>query len=136
MEPLLAGLIVGHAMGSIVLAFVVINLTNVKNLISDLHNGFPNTTPLPVVTISLTLGLQIICILLSLGLAAIYWAIREDVQSGIGSPAWPYTIGILIVTLLSVGTTTLIQPRWWRQAILLALPFLGFFGWVLPNLAG
>ena len=135
MEPLLAGLIIVHAMGSIMLAFVVINLTAFNDLIKDLYKSFPDKTPLPMVTISLTLGLQIICILLSLGLAAIYWATRENMQSAIGSPAWIFTVGIIAITILLVSAVTLIQPRWWKRAILLAIPFLGSFGWVLPNLA-
>lgn len=135
MESLLAGFVAGHSMGFFALAVMAPSLLMMEGTVRDFHDRFPAGTPLPVITVGLTLALQMSWAVAGMAFAGIYWAIRSDAQNGIGSPAWGYTAVIVAIGVLGVGVAATIQPSWWRRASVLALLFAGTFGWMLPHLA-
>jgi len=135
MEPLLAGFVAGHSMGFFALAVMAPSLLVVEGTVRDFHDRFPGGTPLTVITVGITLGLQMSWAVVGLAFAGVYWAIRSNAQDGLGSPAWGYTTVVVVLAALGVGVAATIQPNWWRRASVLALLFAGSFGWMLPHLA-
>lgn len=134
MESLLAGLIAGAAMGLISTAFVASIIVESTALATSLRERFPDQ-PLPMLAVAATLGSQAAWAAVGLGLGAIYWAIRDDAQSGAGSPAWGFslTIGLLAVLVLLFAIAARLPAP--RRIALLVIAFIGVFGWLLPNLA-
>ena len=134
MESLLAGLIAGAAMGLISTAFVASIVVESTALAASLRDRFPDQ-PLPMLAVAATLGSQAAWAAVGLGLGAIYWAIRDDAQSGAGSPAWGFTLTITVLAVLVLLFMLAARLPAPRRVAFLTLVFVGVFGWLLPNLA-
>lgn len=134
MESLLAGLIAGAAMGLVATAFVASIAVQSAALSGNLRDRYPRQ-PLPLLAIATTLGVQAGWAAIGLLFGAIYWAIRDDAQSGAGSPAWGFSLTIALLALLIVTFALAARLPAARRLALLALVFVGLFGWLLPNLA-
>ena len=134
MESLLAGLIAGAAMGMVATAFVATIAVQSAALTANLRGRFPQQS-LPLLAVAATLGLQAGWAAIGLVLGAIYWAIRDDAQSGAGSPAWGFTLTIALLAALIVTFALAARLPAGRRLAVLMLVFVGLFGWLLPNLA-
>jgi hypothetical protein len=134
MESLLAGLIAGAAMGLIATAFIASILVESVSASGRLRNRFPEQS-LSLVAVAGTLGAQAIWAAIGLGMGAIYWAIRDNAQSGAGSPAWGFTLTIALLAGLVVMFAFAARLPAGRRVAVLAMVFVGVFGWLLPNLA-
>ncbi len=135
MESLLAGLIAGAAMGLVATAFVASIAVESPRLAQSLRNRVSQRTPLPTLTVAAALAGQGAWALLGLLFGGVYWAIRDDAQSGAGSPAWGYTLAIVLLALLLLAMARLARARAPRRLTVLALLGVASFGWLLPHLA-
>lgn len=134
MESLLAGLIAGAAMGLVSTAFVASILVESVAVTAAVRDRY-SEQPLPLLAIAATLGAQAAWAAIGLGLGAIYWAIRDSAQNGLGSPAWGFTVTIaLLAGFVALFAFAARLPAG-RRLGFLALVFVGIFGWMLPNLA-
>ena len=134
MESLLAGLIAGATMGMIATAFIASIVVESTAAAARLRDRFPEQ-PLSMIAIAGTLGAQAAWAAIGLGLGSIYWAIRDNAQSGAGSPAWGFSLTIALLAALVVLFTLAARLPAGRRIAVLAIIFVGVFGWMLPNLA-
>lgn len=134
MESLLAGLIAGAAMGLVATAFIASIAVQSAALTGNVRDRIARQ-PLPLLAVAATLGVQAGWAAIGLAFGAIYWAIRDDAQSGAGSPAWGFTLTIALLALLLVTFALAARAPAGRRLAVLALLFIGLFGWLLPNLA-
>ena len=86
MEPLLAGFVAGHSMGFFALAVMAPSLLMAEGTVRDFHDRFPGGTPLTVITVGITLGLQMSWAVVGLAFAGVYWAIRSNATARRCSP--------------------------------------------------
>ncbi len=135
MESLLAGVVAGHAMGLFSLGLLAPSLLRLEARVRSVQARLRRGTPLPVVTAGLAVAGQALWALTGLAFGAAYWAIRANAEGGLGSPAWGFTVVIVVLAAAGVAVAVTVQPGWWRRAALAALAFAGAFGWLLPNLA-
>ena len=134
MESLLAGLIAGAAMGLVATAFIASIVVQSTAAAARARDRFPQQ-PLPMIAVAGTLGAQAAWAAIGLGLGSIYWAIRDNAQSGAGSPAWGFTLTITLLAFFVVLLAIAARLPAPRRIALLAVVFVGAFGWLLPNLA-
>ena len=135
MEALLAGFVAGHAMGLFSLALLAWRVTALAGPLRGWQGRLPEGLALPALTMGLALAGQLLWGLLGLLFGGVYWAVRSEAANGLGSPAWGYTLAVLLLAGLSAAAAVTLQPQWWRRAALLALAFAGVFGWLIPHLA-
>ncbi len=100
-----------------------------------LEQWFPRGTRLPMVTVGLTLAFQAAWSVAGVVVGGIYWAIRDNAASGLGSPAWGFSVGMTVLagSGLAIAWTWRRPPG--RSALLGAITFAALFGWLLPHLA-
>ena len=121
-------------MGLLAMAILASLLIETPAAATGLRDRFPNQS-LPLLAVGATLAAHAGWAALGIGLGAVYWAIRDDAQSGAGSPAWGFSLAIAGLALLVVVFAIAARVPATRRLALLALVFTGVFGWLLPNLA-
>ena len=135
MEALLAGMAAGYAISLLFVALLVPRLLEWSDQVQMWYRRFPRGTPLPMLAVGVMLLTQSSWAAVGTLFGGLYWAIREDAASGLGSPAWGYTLAVTLLAALALGAWSLLQPASWRRAMIFALTFAGMFGWFLPHLA-
>ncbi len=135
MEALLAGFVTGTAVGMLAWGTIAVALVRDHTHLLAIHARFPSGTALPFLMVGISMAIQGGCGARGIGTGAIYWAIRDEAMNGLGSPAWGFTLFFLVVAGLGLATVVVIQPSWWRRAVLGATTLAGAFGWMLPHLA-
>ena len=134
MEALVAGFIAGHAMGIAVTAIYGPLALQLAPSLWLLRERFPAGTPLPMLSLGVALVVQAAWGAAGLLLGAVYWSVRGQALNGLGSPAWGFTLAMLLFAGGGVALLAMIQPGWARRAGLAALCYAGLFGWLLPYL--
>ena len=135
MESLFAGFVAGAAFGLVALALLANTAVHSPTLAADLARLLPRGASLPLVTAGIAAAAQALWTLFGLIIGAIYWAIRADARDGLGSPAWGFTLSVLLLVLAALVLAVAIRPGSWRGALLLAAAAAACFGWLLPHLA-
>lgn len=134
LAALLSGFVAGAAVGVFGLGifgslFVTVPTTN------WLRRQFPDPSNWVMVSLAAAFAAQAGCALLGLLLGLALLSLEDAASSGLGSPAWRFTVGVVIsVALLVVGAVAW-QPTIWRRFVLTGLLAAGCFGWMLPHMA-
>jgi hypothetical protein len=131
-----SGFVAGYAFAILFTAIVSVMLVDARSHVPYLAKAIsPNISPVMLavpVSILAFLGWTLVGIALG---AAYRGALVHLPGEGLGSPNWPYTLGVLVA---GAGTMALILYAWrairW-QTVLLTMAFIGVFGWAMPYLA-
>ena len=136
MAEALAGFVMGYAFSLLFTGVAAMMVIDARSQAPFLSRAIaPNISAVQLaVPISLMAFVAWTLVGLLLGLA--YRAARLNlVGGGLGSPNWPFTLGVLVVTvaLLAVVYYAWRGLRW--PVLLTAVAFAGMFGWGMPHLA-
>ncbi|MDE2967467.1 MAG: hypothetical protein OXS30_08300 [Chloroflexota bacterium] len=100
-----------------------------------LRRQFPDPSNWVMVSLGAALVAQAGCAVLGLLLGVVFLNVADGGSSGLGSPSWQFTLGIILALALLAGGATAWQPWLWRRFTLTALLAAGCYGWMLPHLA-
>jgi len=134
MQALLAGLISGASVG--VCGFLIFGpLLATVPAAARIRRQFNDPSNWVMVGLAISFTGQGGCTLLGLLLGAALWAAADELAAGLGSPAWVYTLSVLIVLAAAAAVAALLRPARRRRIALFSLLSAGCYGWMLPHLA-
>lgn len=100
-----------------------------------LRRQFPDPSNWVMVSLGAALVAQAGCAVLGLLLGVLLLNVADGGSSGLGSPSWQFTLGIILVLALSAAAAIAWQTSLWRRIVLFVLIAAGCYGWMLPHLA-
>ncbi len=136
MAELFSGFVVGYAFSLLFTAVAAVMVIEARSGVPYLSKAIaPNINAVQLaVPISLLAFLG--WTLVGLALGAAYRAARLNLAGGgLGSPNWPFTLGILLATVAILAVVYYAWRRVRLPVLLTAVVFAGMFGWGMPHLA-
>lgn len=131
---LFSGFVAGAAVGVLGLGIFGPLLVSVPTT-NWLRRQFPDPSNWVMVSLGAALAAQAGCAVVGLLLGVVFLSIADDASGGLGSPAWQFTTGVILIGFLLAGGAAAWQPQLWRRFALSALLAIGCYGWMLPHLA-
>jgi len=131
-----AGFVVGYAFSLLFTGVTAMMVIDARSRVPFLSRAIaPNISAVQLaVPISLMAFVAWTLVGLLLGLA--YRAARLNLAGGgLGSPNWPFTLGVLVVTVAFLAVVYYAWRRLRWPVLLTAAAFAGMFGWGMPHLA-
>ncbi len=136
MAEAFAGFVVGYAFSLLFTGVAAMMVIHARSDVPFLSRAIaPNISAVQLaVPISLMAFVAWILVGLLLGLA--YRGARLNLAGGgLGSPNWPFTLGVLVVTVAFLAVVYYAWRRLRWPVLLTAAAFAGMFGWGMPHLA-
>ncbi len=131
---LFSGFVAGAAVGVLGLGIFGPLLVSVPTT-NWLRRQFPDPSNWVMVSLGAALVAQAGCAVLGLLLGVAFLNVADGGSSGLGSPSWQFTTGVILVVGLIAIAAAFWQPTLWRRFALTALLAIGCYGWMLPHLA-
>jgi len=131
-----SGFVVGYAFSLLFTGVAAVMLIEARGRVPYLAKAIaPNIGAVQLaVPISILAFLAWTLVGLLLGLA--YRAARLNLAGGgLGSPNWPFTLAIVMATVVFLAIVLYAWRRVPWRVLLMALAFAGMFGWGMPHLA-
>jgi hypothetical protein len=131
-----AGFVVGYAFSLLFTGVTAVVVIEARSRVPFLSRAIaPNISAVQLaVPISLMAFVAWTMVGLLLGLT--YRAARLNLAGGgLGSPNWPFTLGVLVATVAFVAVVYYGWRRLGWPVLLGAAAFAGMFGWGMPHLA-
>ena len=136
MAEVFSGFVVGYAFSLLFTGVAAVMLIEARGRVPYLAKAIaPNIGAVQLaVPISILAFLAWTLVGLLLGLA--YRAARLNLAGGgLGSPNWPFTLAIVMATVVFLAIVLYAWRRVPWRVLLMALAFAGMFGWGMPHLA-
>ena len=136
MAEVFSGFILGYAMSLIFTGFAAVMIVDARSRLPALARAIaPNINAVMLaVPISLIAFLAWTAVGMILGL--LYRGALDHLPgAGLGSPNWPYTLGVLLFALACLSIIGYAWQRLRWQVAVMGATFAGLFGWALPYMA-
>ena len=136
MAEVFSGFVVGYAFSLLFTGVAAVMLIEARGRVPYLAKAIaPNIGAVQLaVPISILAFLAWTLVGLLLGLA--YRGARLNLAGGgLGSPNWPFTLAMLVATVVFLAIVLYAWRRVPWRVLLMALAFAGMFGWGMPHLA-
>jgi len=126
----------GYAYSLVFTAFAAVMLIGARSRVPYLAKAIaPNINAVMLavpVSILAFLGWTLVGLILGL----LYRGAADNLQGGgLGSPNWPFTLGVLLAGFAFLAVVFYAWRRVSWQALTLTATFVGLFGWAMPYLA-
>lgn len=131
---LLSGFVAGAAVGVFGLGIFGTLLVSVPTT-NWLRRQFPDPSNWVMISLGAALVAQAGCAVLGLLLGVVFLSIEDGGSSGLGSPSWQFTAGVILILGLLTAAAVFWQRWLWRRFVAAALLAAGCYGWMLPHLA-
>ena len=131
---LFSGFVAGAAVGVLGLGIFGPLLVSVPTT-NWLRRQFPDPSNWVMVSLGAALVAQAGCAVLGLLLGVVLLNVADGGSSGLGSPSWQFTLGVIICIAVLVVGAVVWQGWLWRRFTLAGLLAAGCYGWMLPHLA-
>ncbi len=136
MAEVFSGAVLGYALSLVAVWPISLGLVRARSSVPFWAKAIaPNVRPL-MLAVPLSLVMFTWGPLMGIILGILYrGAVGHFPQAGLGSPNWPYTVGVIAfaAAVLAIGYYIWAKLSWW--AVVLAVVWVGAFGWGLPYLA-
>ncbi len=131
-----AGFVTGYAYSLLFTAVVSVMLVNARSRVPLLAKAIaPNISPV-MLAVPVALLAFLGWTLVGLVAGALYRGARDHLAGGgLGSPNWPFTMGVLLAGLAFLAVVLYAWRRLSAPVMVLAASFVALFGWGLPYLA-
>jgi hypothetical protein len=131
-----SGFITGYAMSLVFTAFAAVMVVKARSQVPALAKAIAPNLSAVMLAVPISLLAFLIWTMVGLILGLLYRGALDHLPgAGLGSPNWPFTLGVV---LLTAGVLAIILYAWRRlpwQVLAMAAVFLGLFGWAMPYLA-
>lgn len=136
MGELFAGSLTGYAMALVFAGASARLVVAARSHFTFLSRAIAPNLGAVMLAVPISILSFLIWTLVGILLGLIYRAARQAVPwEGLGSPNWPFTLGILVVGLLFPALVIYgwRSVRW--EVVAITVGFVGLFGWALPHAA-
>jgi hypothetical protein len=131
-----AGFVVGYAFSLLFTAVAAVMVIDARSQVPFLSRAIAPNISAVQLAVPISLMAFVAWTLVGLLLGLVYRAARLNLAGGgLGSPNWPFTLGVLAATLVFFA---LVYYGWRRlrwPVLVMAAAFAGMFGWGMPHLA-
>ena len=136
MAEAFAGFVVGYAFSLLFTGVTAMMVIDARSRVPFLSRAIAPNISAVQLAVPISLMAFVAWTLVGLLLGLTYRAARLNLAGGgLGSPNWPFTVGVLVamVAFLAVVYYAWRRLRW--PVLLTAAAFAGMFGWGMPHLA-
>ena len=136
MAAVFAGFVAGYAFSLLFTGFASVMLVSARSRVPYLAKAIaPNINAVMLavpVSIIAFLGWTLVGLVLGL----LYRGAADNLAGGgLGSPNWPFTLGVMLAGLAFLAVVVYVWRRLPWQVLVLTAAFVGLFGWAMPYLA-
>lgn len=132
---IIAGWVAGYAMAVITTVALTYLAWRARHS-TVLERWVSGEVPAALLAVPVSLGSMLAWTLIGLVIGSVYRV--GDLQSqanALGSPSWPFSLAMIIVSLFPLLPLLVLAPRLWWLWALLSASFAGLFGWLMPVLS-
>ncbi len=136
MAEVLAGWIVGYAFSLVFTAFAAVMLVDARSRVPFLAKAIAPNLSAVMLAVPVSIGAFLAWTLVGMVLGLLYrGALVYLPGGGLGSPNWPYTLGVLLAgaAVLAVVAYAWRRVNW--PVLTITATFVALFGWTMPYLA-
>jgi len=131
-----AGFVVGYAFSLLFSAVAAVMVIEARSRELYLSRAIASNISALQLAVPISLLAFLAWTLVGMLLGALYRAARINLEGGgLGSPNWPFTLGVLVVTIAFLATVLYAWRRLGWRVVLTAAAFAAMFGWGMPHLA-
>jgi len=131
-----AGFVVGYAFSLLFTGVAAMMVIDARSQVPFLSRAIAPNISAVQLAVPISLMAFVAWTLVGLLLGLTYRAARLNLAGGgLGSPNWPFTLGVLVVTVAFLAVVYYAWRRLRWPVLLTAAAFAGMFGWGMPHLA-
>jgi hypothetical protein len=131
-----SGFVMGYAFALLFTAVAAVMVVEARSRVPYLSKAIAPNINAVQLAVPISILAFLVWTMVGLLLGLIYRAARLHLAGGgLGSPNWPFTLAILMVSLAFVAIVYYAWRRVPWPVILTALAFAGMFAWGMPHLA-
>ena len=136
MAEVFSGFILGYLMSLVFTAFAAMAVVDARSRVPYLAKAIAPNINAVMLAVPISLVAFLVWTMVGMILGLLYRAALDHLPGeGLGSPNWPFTLGVLLFTLAVMAVVSYAWRRLpWPAAAMGAL-FAGLFGWALPHMA-
>ncbi len=136
MAEVFSGFVVGYAFSLLFTAVAAVMVIQARSDVPYLSKAIAPNINAVQLAVPISILAFLAWTLVGLLLGALYRAARLNLAGGgLGSPNWPFTLAILLATVVSLAIAYYAWRRLRWPVALTAAAFAGMFGWGMPHLA-
>ncbi len=136
MAAAFAGFVIGYAYSLLFTAFASVMIIDARNRVPFLAKAIAPNVNAVMLAVPVSIGAFLGWTLVGLVLGVLYRGAADNLAGGgLGSPNWPFSLGILLAGAAFLAIVAYAWRRLPWQALALAAAFVGLFGWAMPYLA-
>ena len=132
----LAGFVMGYAFSLLFTAFASVMLVSARSRVPYLAKAIAPNISAVMLAVPVSMVAFLGWTLVGLVLGLLYRGASDNLPGGgLGSPNWPFTLGVLLAGLAFLAVVAYAWRRLPWQVLFLTATFVGLFGWAMPYLA-
>lgn len=136
MAEVFAGFVVGYAFALVFTGVTAVMVIDARSNVPYLAKAIAPNISAVQLAVPISILAFLLWTLVGLMLGALYRAARLNLEGGgLGSPNWPYTLGVALATALVLAVVWYAWRRVTLPVALVAVAFAAMFGWGMPHLA-
>ena len=136
MAEVFSGFVLGYAMSLVFTAFTAVMLVGARSRLPALAKAIAPNINAVMLAVPISLLAFLLWTMAGMVLGLLYRGALDHLPgAGLGSPNWPFTLGVLLFTLACLAVILYAWQRLRWQVLAMAAIFLGLFGWAMPYLA-
>lgn len=136
MAEVLAGWIVGYAFSLVFTAFAAVMLVDARGRVPFLTKAIAPNLNAVMLAVPVSIGAFLGWTLVGMVLGLLYRGALDHLPGGgLGSPNWPYTLGVLLVGAAVLAVVAYAWRRLDWPVLTMTATFVALFGWAMPYLA-
>ena len=136
MAEVFSGFVVGYAFALLFTAVAAVMVIEARSGVPYLSKAIASNISAVQLAVPISLVAFLVWTMVGLLLGLTYRAARLNLAGGgLGSPNWPFTLAVLITTVLFLVVVYYAWRRLPWRVLLTAFAFAGMFAWGMPHLA-
>jgi len=131
-----AGFVVGYAFSLLFTGVTAVMVIDARSRVPFLSRAIAPNISVVQLAVPISLMAFVAWTLVGLLLGLTYRAARLNLAGGgLGSPNWPFTVGVLVAAAAFLAVVVYAWRRLSWPVLVSAAAFAGMFGWGMPHLA-
>ncbi|MFQ6020269.1 MAG: hypothetical protein ACE5KW_05890 [Dehalococcoidia bacterium] len=136
MAEVFSGFVMGYAVSLVFTAFAAAMVVNARSRLPALARAIAPNISAVMLAVPISLLAFLLWTMVGIVLGLLYRGALDHLPgAGLGSPNWPFTLGLILLTLSALAVVLYAWRRLPWPVLAMAAVFLGLFGWAMPYMA-